>query len=129
MQQAILQTVYRCENVYSVPINRLSDCNHIRHIGADNRRCVFSAKRYISSDYFYVTCTVLHRFYIVLSFWLLGLLHLYIICGMVVKSLISCGFTIREVMQGMVILMRFKILCTDNAPYLRYFTKRLFSCL
>jgi len=54
-----------------------------------------------------------------LSFWLLGLLHLYIICGMDIKSLISCGFVIREVMQGMVILMRFKILCTDNAPYLR----------
>jgi len=31
-------------------------------------------------------------------------------------------------MQGKVILMRFKFVCTENAPQKRYFTKCLFSC-
>jgi len=40
--------------VYSVPVERLSDCTHVQNGGAGIGIMIFIAKRYISSACFYV---------------------------------------------------------------------------
>jgi len=41
-------------NGYSVPVERLSDCTHVRNGGVGIGSMIFTAKRYISSACFYV---------------------------------------------------------------------------